>query len=190
MKLVLFIIVSFNFLNFSTAAEVGEIINISKKGVIKFYIDQIDVKTGEMLGVLNSKGDVNFKIKVTSVKSPYAEAMVVSVKPTYMSGFVERIMKGQRVRLTININELRYLSFFVGPTFSNKVGGFGGTSYSMGLDVGAYINPEWLWSVRIQADDLGEDSAGIGKRKAYYLIGAGYEYSGVRTFYILEALII
>lgn len=163
------------------AAETGEITEVSRDGVIRFFLGDVVVLTGERLRVLDSHGQSDRFVEVTKVDPPYAEAkfdsMVIHPYETF-----EPLKPGQRVKLTVEQTDLKAGSFFVGANTAPHTGAFGGTNWFLGISVRGYLAKHCLWQVNLQADSFGKDAAGTEVRRSSYLVGAGYEWMSFDLF--------
>lgn len=170
-------LIAFSLFIEASAARLGEIESYDEKSrYVRFFIGDMKIEKGEELKIKNSLGRRDVTIKVLSVEPPYANAEVVRIDLPLGVAF-ETMHSGRSVALEVDQREIKRAYFFVGPSFSEKVGEFGGTNYGLGLGFnGAF--PIWThhdlsWSLLLQADDLGTDTAGNGKRTGYYMFGLG-----------------
>lgn len=159
------------------AYDLGEITEV-RGSTIRFFKGDEVVNENEQLKVLNTQGKVNFDVRATKVDGGMADAVVTGAQFDPETGFLEALKPGQKVRLRIVASELSSGSFFAGANFSEKTGDFGGTNYTVGLRYMRPFKERMKLSFVLQADDLGKDSLGVGKRKAYYMGGVGYELCG------------
>jgi len=175
MRLLIVIIVLFFIAVQSRSAQLGEVTQVSADS-ITFFKGKEEIQVNDRLFLLNSYGNVNAHLVVTALDGESAQAQIVGYELVPGSNYLEKISKGQIVRLTFEKKEIKSFGFFIGPNFSSKVGGFGGTQYSLGLQFNQNWTETFFINYRLQADDLGKDTHGIGKRKSYYMIGLGYTY--------------
>jgi hypothetical protein len=163
----------------ASAQELGTITKIDRKTEqVQFYIGNVDVQVGEILSVYNSFNVLDLKLRVVAVDPPYATGEFAGYEAN--PGHIEPMHKNRRVRLSLDKTQAVDFSFLLGPDFSSKVGGFGGSNYALGLNILFHLPQQWLLNLQLQADDLGKDPAGNGKRVSYYMLGAGRELGPVQ----------
>jgi hypothetical protein len=184
-KNLFFVIVSVLCFNQVYADQLGEVTEVQAgTDNFKFYIGEIPVKVGEILQVRNSTGQKDLRIQVTAVSGPYAQGEVISAY--YSTVGLEKMHKGRIVVLDIDPNEISEMYFYVGPSFSQRVGDFGGTNYGLGLGFNGPLSYRkdlnLRWSLVLQADDLGKDSDENGKRVSYYMFGVGRKTERLQYF--------
>jgi hypothetical protein len=156
------------------AAELGEIVSISKSGIIRFYSGEYMLKVGDSLRVKND-GDTNAHVEVVRLDPPYTEARIRSLQ-IHPYGALVPLQVGQIVKLGVSQWELNEFSFFVGPNHAKANGSFGETNYFLGISFLGYFKPAWVWQFQVQADSLGKDPSETEIRRASYLLGSGYEW--------------
>lgn len=166
------------------ADDIGQIVHVSG-GVMKFYTGSVEVAEGERLQVKNSRGERDLTIEVMRVEPPYAYGTVTHIRAMPW-GFLETMNEDRRVVLEVNKNDAFHGFFFVGGSYSEKVGDYGGNNYGLGIGMSGKLPvfdiSQLRWSVALQADDLGKDHVGNGKRISYYMIGAGQSIGGFQYF--------
>jgi hypothetical protein len=156
------------------AIEEGEIISVSREGMIRFYTGEVsDLQIGEELRVASQGGDSNIYLIVRKIDPFYAEGEITQLQ-IGQSGFFRPIQAGQLVKLHVAESKLKQFSFFVGGNASRRVGEFGGSHYFLGLAIAGPLKDSYYWSLRVQADSLGLDADHIEKRRAAYMLGLGY----------------
>ena len=182
-QLALFCLVVISFIAARAHAEsLGEIVSVTDEGIISFYIGDIrDIKPDEELRIVDSVGQSNVFIKVRSAIPPYAEAEVSRVQITPF-GFIEQIHPGQIVKVAVENKNLKSFGFMGGASFAPTSGNFGGTNYFVGLSVAGFFTQDYFWSLRLQADSLGNDGFGTEKRRSAYMFGAGYSRNQFNAF--------
>lgn len=167
------------------AQELGEVLS-ADDGIVTIYIGKEKIQPGELITVRNSKGVKDIQIEITEVKGTVARGRIFKFNRSALMNGVETLNKKRRAILKVDDAKKTSFSFLVGPSFSKKVGEYGGSNYGLGLSGSGPLS-FWKkhglrWSMQLQADDLGKDSYGNEKRVSYYMFGLGKEYHGFHLY--------
>jgi hypothetical protein len=155
----------------------GEISKVDSNGTVQFATGDNNLKVGEELRMVGSSGARTY-LQVTEVQGKEASGLITK-QQSGPGGMFERVLPGDKVVLQVPSDKLKVASFFVGPNFSQKTAGYGGSNYFLGILFAGPINEKLFWNFRLQADSFGKQT-GVEKRRGAYLAGIGSTWKGAR----------